>query len=100
MSGQNRLFGGTERLKHPQGKCVHRNQKPLSLIEKIIVASSDPMDAIWEPFGGLCPAAVVSEKKRRRCYSAEINPDYYKLAKARIEQNYDLRASALFPEFV
>jgi len=92
---------GTERLKNTQAKCVHANQKPLSLIEQIIVASSDPMDVVWEPFGGLCSAAIASQKKNRRCYcySAEINPDYYELAKMRIQQEYDLRASALFPEF-
>jgi site-specific DNA-methyltransferase (adenine-specific) len=90
---------GTERLKNNQAKCVHANQKPLSLIEQIIVASSEPMDVVWEPFGGLCSAAIASQKKKRRCYSAEINPDYYELAKTRLQQEYDLRASALFPEF-
>ncbi len=91
---------GAERLKDRQAKCFHANQKPLDLIERIILTSSDPGDVIWEPFGGLCSAAVASLRKGRRCYSAEINPDYYQLAKARIEQEYDVRASALFPEFI
>jgi DNA methylase len=91
---------GTERLKDKQAKCIHANQKPLRLIERIILASSDRGDVVWEPFGGLCSTAVASLRKGRRCYSAEINPDYYQLAKARIEQEYDLCSSFLFPEFL
>lgn len=75
---------GAERLKDRKAKCLHANQKPLSLIERIIAASSNQGDTVWEPFGGLCSAAVVSLKTGRHCISAEINPDYYRLAQARI----------------
>lgn len=75
---------GTERLKDAKAKVLHSNQKPLKLIEQIILASSDPADVVWEPFGGLCPVAIASIRTGRHCYSAEINPIYYDLAKARI----------------
>ncbi|MCT7955744.1 DNA methyltransferase [Laspinema palackyanum] len=91
---------GAERLKNKQARCIHANQKPLRLIERIILASSDSNDVVWEPFGGLCSAAVAAMRKGRRCYSAEINSDYYELAKNRLEQEYDIRSSALFPELV
>jgi site-specific DNA-methyltransferase (adenine-specific) len=91
---------GKERLKNRQSKCLHGNQKPLSLIERIILATSDPGDVVWEPFGGMCSAAVVSLRKDRQCYSAEINPDYYQLAKARLEKEYEQINSFLFPEFL
>lgn len=77
---------GTERIKNGWTKCVHANQKPLRLMERIIFASSDCGDVVWEPFGGLCSTAVACDRLSRRCYSAEINPDYYELAKTRIEQ--------------
>ncbi len=91
---------GAERLKDKQARCIHANQKPLRLIERIILASSDSNDVVWEPFGGLCSTAIASIRQGRRCYSAEINSDYYKLAKNRLEQEYDIRSSALFPELV
>jgi DNA modification methylase len=68
-----------------QAKCVHANQKPLRLIERIIQASSDPGDVIWEPFGGLCSVAVAALHTERQCYSAEILPEYYELACERLE---------------
>ena len=77
---------GTERIKDENAKCLHGNQKPLNLIERIVCASSDEGDVVWEPFGGLCSAAIACLLSGRQCYSAEINPDYYRLAKARLAQ--------------
>ncbi|MBR8829011.1 MAG: site-specific DNA-methyltransferase [Gomphosphaeria aponina SAG 52.96 = DSM 107014] len=91
---------GAERLKNNQAKSIHANQKPVSLIERIILASSDRSDVVWEPFGGMCSAAVASLRKGRRCYSAEINTDYYQLARGRIEKEYELCTSFLFPDFL
>ena len=77
---------GDERIKDNKAKIVHANQKPLRLIERIITASSDTEDVVWEPFGGLCSTAVASLKTNRRCFSAEINADYYELARTRLLQ--------------
>ena len=74
---------GETRLKHNNG-FIHSNQKPLSLIERIITASSDVDDVVWEPFGGLCPGAIVSMRTGRKCFSAEIIAEFYELAKARL----------------
>ena len=77
---------GRERLKEAY-KCLHMNQKPLSLIERSILASSDPGDVVWEPFGGLCSAAVSSIDHGRQCYSSEILDEYYEMAVERIRQH-------------
>lgn len=77
---------GVERLKDEKAKCIHANQKPLRLIERIILASSDPGDVIWEPFGGLCSGAVAALQTGHRCKSAEMLQEYYELAKARLER--------------
>lgn len=81
---------GGERLKDGRSKILHTNQKPLKLIERAILASSDEDDVVWEPFGGLCTAAVASLWCDRRCYSAEILPDFYQLAQARLERERTL----------
>jgi site-specific DNA-methyltransferase (adenine-specific) len=79
---------GIERLKKDY-KCVHTNQKPLKLINLCIKASSDKGDVVWEPFGGLCSAAIASHKLGRRCYAAEVNDDFYKIAVERLA-HYDV----------
>ena len=77
---------GKERLKK-EGACLHMNQKPLKLIERLIKASSDAGDNIWEPFGGLCSASLAAKQLGRNAYAAEINPVYYTSALKRIKEN-------------
>lgn len=76
---------GEERIKAKEG-VLHLNQKPIRLIERIITTSSDPGDVIWEPFGGLCTAAVVSARHTRACHAAEILPDFYDAAVRRLRR--------------
>jgi site-specific DNA-methyltransferase (adenine-specific) len=68
---------GAERVVAPDGKAIHLNQKPLSLMTRIIEAASDPGDVIWEPFGGLFSATVASLRLGRRAFAAEIDPTYF-----------------------
>jgi len=77
---------GPERIKL-DSKCVHMNQKPLALLEETIRASSDPDDVVWEPFGGLCSVALAAVNTGRRGYSAEILPEFYHAACARLERH-------------
>lgn len=69
-----------ERLRDSVGRIIHNNQKPLELMRKIIVATSDKGDIVWEPFGGLGTGTVASlELERIPCY-AEIDRRFYDLA--------------------
>ncbi|MCL5252887.1 MAG: site-specific DNA-methyltransferase [Candidatus Thermoplasmatota archaeon] len=76
-------LNGKERIK-AAGKSLHLNQKPLELFELIIKASSSIGDVIWEPFGGLCTAALASYKLERKCFSAELNKRFYNIAVRRL----------------
>ena len=81
---------GEERLRvNGRMKCVHLNQKPLKLMERIIGAVSDAGDVVWEPFGGLCTASIAAARLGRDAYAAEINPDYHMLAVERLRDDFD-----------
>jgi site-specific DNA-methyltransferase (adenine-specific) len=79
---------GSERLKKNY-KCLHMNQKPLKILEMCIEATSDAGDVVWEPFGGLCSAAIAAHRLGRRAFAAEVNPQYFELAMKRLD-NYDI----------
>ncbi len=76
------LYGG-ERFKgngirsaprvHRPGRqaAVHLNQKPLEFMRRILTASTNPGDVVWEPFGGLCSASVAAIALDRRPFAAE-----------------------------
>jgi hypothetical protein len=74
---------GTERIKI-DGRALHPNQKPLSLMDRIIAVSSEEDDVIWEPFGGLCTASLVAFLMGRKAFAAEIDATTFAAAKARI----------------
>ncbi len=74
---------GGERLKAPNGKAVHLNQKPLDLMAMIIEASSEPGDVVWEPFGGLFTASLAARNTNRRSFACEIDATYYQYGVSR-----------------
>ena len=70
----------------PYGKSTHPNQKPLKLVERVVSASSNKGDVVWEPFAGTAPAAVVSLRTGRSYYGAEISDEFFKLCCHRLTQ--------------
>ena len=75
---------GKERIKKGSS-CLHMNQKPLVILEQLIRSSSDEGDVVWEPFGGLCSASVAAIRTGRIAFAAELNEEYCKSAKRRID---------------
>lgn len=77
---------GKERLKKSEGnKSLHTNQKPLVLMTRIIEASTDEEDIVWEPFGGLCTGILAAVRMNRIGFSSEINENVYESAIKRLE---------------
>lgn len=83
VSGLERVNGTRQRMKWKYSS-LHGSQKPLNLIGICISTSTDEGDIVWEPFGGLCPAAVCSMQTKRQCVSAEIIPEFYLAAVQRL----------------
>jgi site-specific DNA-methyltransferase (adenine-specific) len=62
----------------------HPTQKPEKLIAKLILASSNPGDMIFDPFLGSGTSAVVAKKLKRHYVGVEVNPIYACLAEKRL----------------
>ena len=77
---------GSERIRCPTGTgYLHANQKPLKLMERMVLASSDLDDVVWEPFGGLMSATVAAIRSGRRAHVAEINPTFFSAGLDRVK---------------
>ena len=83
VGGAERIQGTRSGMKY-KFRSLHGSQKPLKFIDRIIRASTDKGDAVWEPFGGLCPGAVASHLLERRYNAAEINREFYEAAVKRL----------------
>lgn len=64
---------------------THLNQKPLEFMERLVGAVTSPGDVVWEPFGGLASGSVAAVALGRLACVAELDPDFAKLAHARLQ---------------
>jgi site-specific DNA-methyltransferase (adenine-specific) len=62
----------------------HPTQKPLALIERCLLASTQPGDLVVDPFSGSASTGVAALSHGRRFIGAEIDPNYCKLASKRL----------------
>jgi len=76
---------GSERIQDKEG-AFHINQKPLELMRRIIISSTDEDDVVWEPFGGLCTGMVAAKQLGRRGFAAEIVDEFYEAAVERVQE--------------
>lgn len=63
----------------------HPTQKPEKLIAKLILASSNPQDVVFDPFLGSGTTAVVAKKLGRKFVGIEREKEYVALAMKRLE---------------
>ena len=64
----------------------HLTQKPEKLLAKLILASSNPGDVVFDPFGGSGSTAVTAQKLGRHFSMIEMNEEYCCWAAARLEK--------------
>jgi len=66
----------------------HPTQKPLKLMERIVLASTDENDLILDPFLGSGTTGVASVLGKRRFIGIDSDENFLQLAKLRIEDAY------------
>jgi len=79
------ICSGKERIKK-NGKKVHSTQKPESLLHRILLASTNKNDFIFDPFLGTGTTAVVAKKLGRNYFGIEKEKKYFIEAKSRLEK--------------
>ena len=79
------ICNGKERLKK-NGKKIHSTQKPEALLHRIVLATTNKGDAVFDPFLGTGTTAVVSKKLGRNYYGIEKDKKYFISAKERIKR--------------
>jgi len=63
----------------------HPSQKPESLLERIIKASSNEGDVVLDPFGGTFSTGAVAQRLNRKSISIELQEEYLKIGLRRLE---------------
>lgn len=69
---------------HPE-KTVHPCQFPVELVERCVLALTDPGDLVFDPYAGVGSALIAAIRHARRALGAEQNKEYVEIAHDRIE---------------
>jgi DNA modification methylase len=97
------VWGDIKQLTYKSKELINRKllntiQKPERLMERVVKASSNPGDLVFDPFCGSGTVPVVCERLGRSFIACEINPEYGRIAEARMAKarNSDALANDLF----
>ena len=85
---------------HSRERVGFETQKPAALLERIIMASSNPGDLVLDPFAGSGTTAVAAERLKRGWIAIDSSVMACAIGLARVRQEVNLATVALegFPE--
>lgn len=89
------LCTGGERLKNEDGDKLHPTQKPESLLQRVMLATTKAGDVILDPFFGTGTTGAVAKQLGRNFIGIERDKTYVKGARARIAATEALPEEAL-----
>ncbi|HXF95590.1 MAG TPA: site-specific DNA-methyltransferase [Gemmatimonadales bacterium] len=72
---------------HPE-KTVHPCQFPIELVERCVLALTNPSDWVFDPYAGVGSALIAALRHGRRAAGSEKEGAYVRIAKRRIEDFY------------
>lgn len=75
----------------------HPSQKPEALLERIILASSQPGQTILDPFAGAFTASAVAKRLGRKSISIESQEEYIKIGIRRVLGETQYKGQRLSP---
>lgn len=72
--------------KVPAGKNIHPTEKPVALMEQLILMSTNPGDTVCDLFSGSGATSVAAQRNGRNSIAFDTHPRYVKDSRARLEQ--------------
>jgi len=76
-----------------EAQNIHPTVKPVKLMAYLIVLASHPGDTILDPFVGSGTTCIASAHLNRRTIGIELDPEYHKIAQARLDVALDKASS-------
>ena len=77
-------FAGDEALRDADGTRLHKQQSPIQLLLRIVLASTNPGDVVLDPFAGSGTTLVVAQQLGRQAIGIELDPQNVALVQDRL----------------
>ncbi|EAI8168508.1 site-specific DNA-methyltransferase [Campylobacter coli] len=74
----------------------HPTQKPIKLLEKLVLLATNENDTILDPFMGSGSTGVACMLKKRNFIGCEIDKEYFEIAERRLKSTQDTLKQSLF----
>lgn len=79
----------------PQSSTLHPTMKPVGLLRRLILNSTNIGDTVYDPFGGSGSTLLACEQTKRRCLMVEVDGEYCRVVIDRFEQLTGQKAQKL-----
>ena len=86
-------IGAPGKAEKPFGR--HPTQKPIALLNRILLASTQAQDVVFDPFSGSGTTGVSAIGLCRRFVGCELEQDFVNLAVNRLKEAVASRAASL-----
>ena len=73
----------------------HPTQKPVQLLERIVLASTIEGDLVFDPFSGSSTTGVASVKLKRKFVGCELEAEFIRLSSKRLEMAIKQKSHSL-----
>ena len=77
----------------PHKSNPHPTQKPIPLLRRLILNSSNIYDIVYDCFGGSGSTLIACEQTKRRCIMIESDPEYCATIIDRCNTLFDLKTT-------
>lgn len=74
-----------KKLKDRDGINLHDTEKPVKLMEQLVLNSSKEGDFVMDPFMGIGSTGIACKKNGRNFIGVELDPKYFYIAGERIK---------------
>lgn len=79
----------------PSKSALHPTQKPVSLLRRLILNSTDLGDIVYDCFAGSGSTGIACEQTKRKCVMVEFDPEYCQTILDRFEKTFGIKAKHL-----
>ena len=80
-------FGVPKKIERAFGK--HPTQKPVALLERIILSCTEPGDLVFDPFAGSASTGIAALAQKRQFVGCELDADWVAASAQRLEEELE-----------
>ncbi len=79
----------------PSKSALHPTQKPVSLLRRLILNSTELGDVVYDCFAGSGSTGIACEQTKRKCIMIEFDPEYCQTIINRFEKTFGIKAKRI-----